>query len=71
MVQKFNKTKPSPDVQMEDWHLWAQQHDDMARTELGYRRIGDNVNDFLQKQVPNILLSIFVFFSQLIFFRLI
>lgn len=51
-VRQFNKTKPPPDIQMEDWHLWA-QGDELVHTEMGYRAMGDHVNDFLQKQVKN------------------
>lgn len=60
-VRKFNRTKPPPDVQMEDWHLWA-RGEDFAHTEMGYRAMGDHVNDFLQKQVKDfktILISLF------------
>lgn len=49
-VRKFNTMRPPPDVHMEDWHLWA-QGEDLAHTEMGYRAMGDHVNDFLQKQV--------------------
>ncbi|KAG5887697.1 hypothetical protein JTB14_002018 [Gonioctena quinquepunctata] len=48
-VRKFNKQKPPPDVQREEW-LNCGIPDNVAQSEVGYRQLGDKVYDLLEKQ---------------------
>ncbi|KAK4885240.1 hypothetical protein RN001_001511 [Aquatica leii] len=49
LVHKFNKQKPPPDVQKEEWNACSSS-ETFAQGEIGYRQLGDKVYDFLEKQ---------------------
>jgi len=48
-VLKFNKQKPPPDVQKEEWNACSSA-ESFAQGEIGYRQLGDKVYDFIEKQ---------------------
>ncbi|KAJ8924041.1 hypothetical protein NQ315_006818 [Exocentrus adspersus] len=48
-VNNFNRTKPPPDVQREEWTACASP-ENFDQNEIGYRQLGDKVYDFLEKQ---------------------
>ncbi|KAF5308172.1 hypothetical protein FQR65_LT06352 [Abscondita terminalis] len=48
-VRKFNKHKPPPDVQRDEWNACSSS-ETFAQGEIGYRQLGDKVYDFLEKQ---------------------
>lgn len=56
-VVKFNKLKPPPDVQKEEWNACS-SIDSFAQGEVGYRQRSDKVYDFIEKQVPTIVRSV-------------
>lgn len=49
-VINFNKQKPPPDVQKEEWITCANP-ESMNPNEIGYKQLGDKVVDLLEKQV--------------------
>ncbi|KAI4468621.1 transmembrane protein [Holotrichia oblita] len=49
-VVKFNKSKPPPDVQKEEWNACS-SIESFAQGEVGYRQRSDRVYDFIEKQV--------------------
>lgn len=49
-VTNFNKQKPPPDVQKEEWITCANP-ESMNPNEIGYKQLGDKVVDLLEKQV--------------------
>ncbi|KAF5303618.1 hypothetical protein FQA39_LY09865 [Lamprigera yunnana] len=49
LVHKFNKLKPPPDVQKEEWNACSSA-ETFAQGEIGYRQLGDKVYDFIEKQ---------------------
>ncbi|XP_056636208.1 transmembrane protein 192 isoform X1 [Diorhabda sublineata] len=52
-VINFNKQKPLPDVQREEWTSTTSP-DSLAQSEVGYRQLGDKVYDLLDKQAKYI-----------------
>ncbi|CAG9858118.1 unnamed protein product [Phyllotreta striolata] len=48
-VWKFNKQKPLPDVQKEEWTNTTSP-EALTQSEVGYRQLGDKVYDLLEKQ---------------------
>lgn len=52
-VNKFNKIRPPPDVQKEEWNACSSS-ETFAQGEMGYRQLGDRVYDFLEKQADMI-----------------
>ncbi|XP_060532095.1 transmembrane protein 192 [Cylas formicarius] len=48
-VARFNKEKPPPDVQRNDWAA-VSSPDTLHQNEVGYRELGDKVQDLLEKQ---------------------
>ncbi|XP_023714736.1 transmembrane protein 192 isoform X2 [Cryptotermes secundus] len=48
-VIKFNRSKPPPDVQREEWMMNFIQ-DSYSGGEVGYRERGDHIHDLLEKQ---------------------
>lgn len=52
-MRRFNKIKPPPDVQREEWNACSSS-DSFAQGEIGYRQMGDKVYDFLEKQADMI-----------------
>lgn len=49
-VRKFNRQKPPPDVQKEEW-ITCDNPETMNPNEIGYKQLGDTVVDLLEKQV--------------------
>lgn len=49
-VRKFNRQRPPPDVQKEEW-ITCGNPETMNPNEIGYKQLGDTVVDLLEKQV--------------------
>lgn len=58
-VLAFNKQKPVPDVQREEWMACASP-ENLGQNEIGYRQLGDKVYDLLEKQVGKLLNLFFI-----------
>lgn len=50
MVNNFNKQKPPPDVQKQEW-IACSAPEVAPQDEAGFRQLGDKVCDLLEKQV--------------------
>ncbi|KAL3286259.1 hypothetical protein HHI36_000769 [Cryptolaemus montrouzieri] len=48
-VRKFNKQRMPPDVQKEEWAT-VSNPEGLNQAEIGYRRLGDKLYDFIEKQ---------------------
>ncbi|XP_018577051.1 transmembrane protein 192 isoform X2 [Anoplophora glabripennis] len=48
-VSNFNKIRPPPDVQKEEWTACTSP-ENFSQNEIGYKQLGDKVYDFLEKQ---------------------
>lgn len=48
-IRRFNKQKPPPDVQREEWNACSSTNS-FAQGEIGYRNVGDKAYDFIEKQ---------------------
>lgn len=55
-VKNFNKTRPPPDVQKEEWTACTSP-ENFGQNEIGYRQLGDKVYDFLEKQVSSLCIE--------------
>lgn len=49
-MQRFNKQKPLPDVQKEEWNACSTV-EGIPQGEIGVISHGERVNDFIEKQV--------------------
>lgn len=51
-MRQFNKQRPLPDVQKEEWAACAST-EGLPQGDVGYQPHGDHVNDFIEKQVSS------------------